>query len=451
MDLRRLSLCETTSAIREGRLKSEHYTRDCLSHIERREPEVLAWQWLSPELALENARQCDRKFNSAENTAGNILGPLHGIPIGIKDIFATRGIPTEMGSPIFSGFIPQESAAAVTRLEAAGAFVMGKTVTAELAYFTPGKTRNPCHRMHTPGGSSSGSAAAVAAGFVPAALGTQTNGSLIRPAAFCGVVGFKPSQGLISTSGVQPFSRTLDQVGVFTRTVADAALIAACLVDAAKAPPWAEVSLTSAAGPRLAAVRSPVWHLADEAQKKLFLDNIAVLQECRAAVTEVTLDPLFTRAHEAHKIIMYVEGARELNDLQRQYRGKISSRLNSLIDEGRGIAGAAYAQALALRDQLQEKLKAIFQEYDAIITPPAAGEAPATLEHTGDPRFCTIWTLCGVPAVTIPAGQGPLGLPMGLQIVGGGLRDGQLLQTANWCFEHIGWRDRLAVAVKDKR
>jgi len=430
MDLHQLSLCEATHAIREGRLTSAQLTRACLAQIARHEPQILAWQWLSPELAVEKALARDDQAKS-----GQIPGKLHGIPIGIKDIIATRGIPTEMGSPIFSGFVPQASAAVVARLEAAGAFVLGKTVTAELAYLTPGKTRNPWNPAHTPGGSSSGSAAAVAAGFTPAALGTQTNGSVIRPAAFCGVVGFKPSQGLIATTGVQPFSRTLDQVGVFTRSVDDAALLVSCLVDSATAAPAADTG----SRPRLAAVRSPVWQLADAAQQELFLANIAVLQESGAIVTEVSLDPLFTQAHTALRTIMFVEYARELGRLQQQHRAKISARLNNLIDEGREISAAAYTEALKLRDQLHERLKMLLSEYDAIITPPAAGEAPATLAQTGDPSFCTIWTLCGAPAVTIPTGQGPQGLPLGLQVVGPHGGDDQLLRVAKWCGEQIGF------------
>ena len=432
MDLHQLSLCEITRAIRKGELTSEQYTRACLTQIARHEPLILAWQWLSPELALEKARASDAKSKSER-----MAGALPGIPVGIKDIIATRGIPTEMGTPIFSGSVPQESAAVVARLESAGAFVLGKTVTAELAFLTPGKTRNPWNPAHTPGGSSSGSAAAVAAGFVPAAVGTQTNGSVIRPAAFCGVVGFKPSQGLIATTGIQPFSRTLDQVGVFTRSVDDAALFASCLLDAGPAP-WAHIP-PLATSPRLAAVRSPVWHLADEAQQELFLANIAVLQESGAIVTEVALDPIFNSAHATLRTIMSAEGARELERLQQQHRDKISAKLNNLIDEGKGISPAAYTAALALRDQIQDKFKMLLQEYDAIITPPAAGEAPPTLAQTGDPSFCTIWTLCGGPAVTIPAGLGPQGLPLGLQVVGPHLGDDRLLRIAKWCVDQIGF------------
>jgi Asp-tRNA(Asn)/Glu-tRNA(Gln) amidotransferase A subunit family amidase len=432
MDLHQLSLCEITRAIREGELTSEQYTRACLAQIARHEPHILAWQWLSEDTALEKARAGDAKSKSRQ-----VPGALRGIPVGIKDIIATRGIPTEMGSPIFSGFVPQESAVIVARLEAAGAFVLGKTVTAELAFLTPGKTRNPWNPAHTPGGSSSGSAAAVAAGFVPAAVGTQTNGSVIRPAAFCGVVGFKPSQGLIATTGIHPFSPTLDQVGVFTRSVDDAALFASCLVDTAARQRF-DISLPTT-GPRLAAVRSPVWHLAEEAQKELFLANIAVLQESGAIVTEVTLDPFFTRAHAVLRTIMCVEAARQLDRLQQQHRDKISATLNNFIDEGRGISAEAYTEALQLRDRIQDSLKMLLQGYDAIITPPAAGEAPATLEHTGDPSFCTIWTLCGVPAITIPAGQRPRGLPLGLQVVGPHLGDDKLLRVAKWCVEQIGF------------
>jgi Asp-tRNA(Asn)/Glu-tRNA(Gln) amidotransferase A subunit family amidase len=434
-----LGVGEAREAMRASRLDAQTYADACLTQIGRHDARVQAWAWLSPERARAAASACDRLDETL---------PLRGLPVAVKDIIATAGIPTEMGSPAFAGHVPARAATVVERLQAAGAYVMGKSVTAELAYFTPGKTRNPWNPAHTPGGSSSGSAAAVAAGFVPVAIGTQTNGSVIRPAAYCGVVGFKPSAGLISRAGIQPFSRTLDQVGVFARRVEDAAVFASCLAghdpqdpasraDAVLSPTVVALS----APPRLAAVRSPVWSLADVAQQRSFEQSIARLRAAGAMVEELALDALFNDAHAAQRTIMYAEAARELTVLQATHRAQLSARLNALIDEGRAISDDALAAALALRARLQTAMHSVWLHCDAIITPPATGEAPATLAHTGDPTFCTIWTLCGLPALTLPVARGPQGLPLGLQLVGPDGDDARLLAAAHWCAETLPWAE----------
>ena len=360
---------------------------------------------------------------------------LHGVPVGIKDIIATQGIPTTMGSPIFENHLPSASATVVARLEQAGAFVMGKTVTTEFAYYTPGKTRNPWNPAHTPGGSSSGSAAAVAMGFVPAAVGTQTNGSVIRPAAFCGVVGYKPTAGLIPVAGVHPFSPSLDQPGVFARSVADAALLAAALaergVTAGDAPPMAHP-------PRLTVVRSPVWNKADRYAQEHFLEVTGRLRTAGAEVEERELPPAFDEAHAVQRAIMCAEGARVFAELQSRDRGRISQRLNALIDEGLDIGDADLARALERQRRFAQELDTFLGACDAIVTPPTPGEAPADLTQTGDPAFCTIWSLCGVPAVSIPTGCGPSGLPLGLQVVGARFGDDRALSVARWCDERVG-------------
>lgn len=429
-NLHTLNLCELTQAIRSGDIACADYTRACLTRISHLEPQVQAWAWIDPERAMACAEQADAQYLS-----GKPLGPLLGIPVGIKDIFNTAGIPTAMGSPVFAGNIPGESAEAVSRLERAGAFVMGKTVTAEFAFLTPGKTRNPWNPAHTPGGSSSGSAAAVstAADFVPAAIGTQTNGSVIRPAAFCGVVGFKPSQGLISNRGVWPFSPSLDQVGTFTRSVADAALLAAQLVENPHDLAAAIAPLNAA--PRLAAVRSPVWHLATAAQQRKYADNIAALSKAGALIEEIELPAAFGEAHRVVRTIMLFEAAhgQGFSELRSKHRAALSPLLNDFLDQGEQVSEAAYHEALALQRSLKEELNNFMQRFDAIITPPATGEAPRDLSSTGDASFCTIWSLTGAPAITIPAGLGPQGLPLGLQIVGAHLDDNRLLAVAQWC------------------
>jgi Asp-tRNA(Asn)/Glu-tRNA(Gln) amidotransferase A subunit family amidase len=441
-----MGLREGALAVRRGDLRSADLTRALLERIAKHENTVQAFQWIDPARALDLARRAARRLKSGENA-----GPLHGIPVGIKDIVETQGIPTGMGSPAFDGHVPARSAPVVQRMEAAGAFVLGKTVTTEFAFFTPGKTRNPWNPAHTPGGSSSGSAAAVAMGFLPAAIGTQTNGSVIRPAAFCGVVGYKPTAGIISRSGIHPFSPSLDQVGVFARSVPDAAFLAAVLAGKADADPVTDMApagiLSEVAPmvrpPRLAAVRSPVWHLAEPHAQEHFLWIVARLRAAGAEVEEQELPPAFEHAHAVHRTIMYGEGARVFAELQRRQREKLSPRLNALIDEGTGIPDSDLARGLEKKDQLAGELDAFLSAFDGVITPATLGEAPADLTQTGDPAFCTIWSLGGVPAVTIPTGRGLHGLPLGLQIVGPRSSDDRVLATALWCDERAGWSQRI--------
>jgi len=432
----RMGLRDAVAALRGGRLRSEDLTRALLERIAAHEGRVQAFQWIDPPRAMALARAADERLRQ-----GQPPGVLHGIPVGIKDIIATQGIPTTMGSPIFENHLPSASAALVERLERAGAFVMGKTVTNEFAYYTPGKTRNPWNPAHTPGGSSSGSAAAVAMGFVPAAVGTQTNGSVIRPAAFCGVVGYKPTAGLISVAGVHPFSPSLDQPGVFARSVADAALLAAALAErgatSGDAPPMAHP-------PRLTVVRSPVWHKADRYAQEHFLEVTGRLRTAGAEVEERELPSAFDEAHAVQRTIMCGEGARVFAELQRRDRGRLSPRLNALLDEGLNIGDADLARALERQRRFAEDLDTFLGACDAIVTPPTPGEAPADLTQTGDPVFCTIWSLCGVPAVSIPTGRGPSGLPLGLQVVGARSNDDRLLSVARWCDEQVGSAQRIA-------
>jgi Asp-tRNA(Asn)/Glu-tRNA(Gln) amidotransferase A subunit family amidase len=433
-----LSLIEASEGIKNRRFTSEAYTEALLARIASLDERIRAWAWLKPEEAIKAARLSDRHRHSGETP-----DPLQGVPIGVKDIFATAGIPTEMGSPAFAGHIPDKSAKVVERIEARGGFVMGKTVTTECAFLFPGKTRNPWNPQHTPGGSSSGSATAVAAGFVPAALGTQTNGSVIRPAAFCGVVGFKPTQGLIPIAGALAFSHTLDQPGILTRHVEDAAFLAASLADdGAQLSPSIPACSTP---PRLAAVKTPVWEQAGEDAKQNFRENIQTIRKGGGHVEEVELPEIFSHAHRAIRTIMAVESALNLEELHRKQTPLLSSILKDFIAEGTAAGAVVYLQALKMRLSLQDELDSFLTKYDAIITPPAAGEAPATLEQTGNPAFCSIWSLCGVPAITIPVGFGPQGLPLGLQIVGARGKDGRTLSAAHWCerlFSFPCWREK---------
>ena len=312
-----------------------------------------------------------------------------------------------MGSPIYAGWVPEHNAEVVDRLTTAGAFVMGKTVTTEFAFLTPSKTRNPWNPKHTPGGSSAGSAAAVAAGQVPAAIGTQTNGSIIRPAAFCGVVGYKPGKGVLSTDGILPFSPTLDQPGVFARSVEDAGLLVAHLAHSR----WTISPQISALkhAPRLVATRTPVWHLAGEDQRSRFSMDLSGLREAGAVVDEVELPASFNDSHKVHRTIMLYEAAAASRAVRSEHASQLSDLLRKALEEGDRISTADYERALKKHEALQRDFSRFTDDYDAVVTPPAAGEAPASLETTGDPSFCTIWTLVGVPAVVIPTGLGKPG------------------------------------------
>jgi len=421
-----LGIREAARQIREGQLTSAELVRACLTRCSRLEARVEAWEHLDAERAMERAEELD----SIRRSSG-VVGPLHGIALGIKDIIDVAGMPTTMGSPVYAGNVARETAPVVQQLERAGAIVLGKTVTSEFAFYTPRKTHNPWNPAHTPGGSSMGSAAAVAAGMACGALGTQTNGSVVRPAAFCGVVGYKPSHGIISTDGVMPYAPTLDTVGIFGRSVGDAALLASACVPAAGPLPADLGSLPRP--PRLAAVRSPVWEAASAPQKKLFASNLAALRGAGADVTEAELPEPFQAAHGVQRAIMAYEAAQHLGAVQREHRPLLSARLNAFLDEGAAIGEQRYRDTLASRDHLRALWSRFSAAYDAIVTPPATGEAPADLGQTGDPTFCTIWTLLGGPAVAIPVALGPGGMPLGLQIVGADGKDDAVLAAGAWC------------------
>jgi Asp-tRNA(Asn)/Glu-tRNA(Gln) amidotransferase A subunit family amidase len=344
--------------------------------------------------------------------------------------------------------MPRQDAAAVARLRADGAVIMGKTVTAEYAYYHPGKTRNPHDPSRTPGGSSSGSAAAVASFMVPGAVGTQTNGSVIRPASFCGVVGFKPTHGLIARTGALLLSQTLDHVGVFTRSVQDAALLAESLVgfdeDDPDTRPVARPPLAATAAsepplpPRIAFVKSPVWDQAEPATQAAFAEFCGALAEM---VSEVELSSPFGRAVEWHRIVMDVEMAHNLRRDYETFGERLSEPLRQLIERGRGHKAVDYAAAVAGRGALNEALEHVFNEFDAILTPGAPGEAPTGMQ-TGNAIFNTIWTYLGTPAITLPLLQSPAGLPLGVQLVGRRGNDARLLRTARWLIKHVDGRPR---------
>jgi Asp-tRNA(Asn)/Glu-tRNA(Gln) amidotransferase A subunit family amidase len=434
MELYELSATDAARRMHAGEMTSEELTRACLTRIEAMEPAVQAWTYLDPERALDQAREAD-----ASRHAGADPGPLHGLPVGVKDIFDTRDMPTECGTPLYSGRQPNADSRVVSLLREAGAVLMGKTVTTELAMYTPGKTTNPHDATRTPGGSSSGSAAGVAAYMVPLALGSQTNGSVIRPASYCGVYGFKPTFGSISRRGVLGLSSAVDTMGVFARSVEDLALVAEPLFAydewdtrmRVKARPHLVAAAASEppVRPALAFVKSPVWKHAEEDTRGAFAELVEILgDDC----DQVDLPEPFERAVDLHRTIIYADMAKNLAHLYDSGRERLSDAMCAMIEEGRKILAVDYNGALDMIDVLYAGLEQVFERYDAIVTPATAGEAPVGLDSTGSPIFCTLWTLLGVPAVSLPLLQGSNDMPMGVQLVGPRNDDARLLRNARW-------------------
>ena len=442
-DLATLTASAARRLLDEGRIGALELTEACLARIAAQEPRVQAWAFLDPDLARTQARRCDEI-----RRAGRPQGPLHGIPVGVKDIMDTRDMPTEHGTPIHTGRRPSRDAAVVERLRAAGAVILGKTVTTELAVYHPSKTRNPHDPERTPGGSSSGSAAAVAAGMVPLAIGSQTNGSVIRPASYCGVFGFKPSHGLVSRFGVLTQSPPLDHLGVFARSVEDLARLVEPLTgfDARdrdtrlEAPPrLLEVTLQDwPLAPDLALVKSPVWDQADDDLRAAFAELAEALG---GRVTEVELPESFGSAHAMHGLIMSVDIARSFAAEYQRGRDQLSERLRGIIEDGQRALAVDYARALDLVPALRATLDPLFDQYDMIVTPATTGQAPRGLHATGSPAFCTIWTLLGLPAVSLPLLTGAEGMPIGVQLVGRFGDDARVLRAARWLVAEIARLD----------
>ncbi len=438
--LTRLGALEAAAAIRDGQIASEELVDACLARIDEVEEGVQAWAFLDPQHARGQARAADEA-----RSRGRPIGALHGVPVGIKDIIDTADMPTEDGTVLHAGRRPRKDAAVVSLLRAAGAVILGKTVTTELAVYAPGKTRNPHDPGRTPGGSSSGSAAAVAAEMVPLAVGTQTNGSVIRPASYCGVVGYKPTQGLISRAGILRQSRVLDHVGVFARSLPDAALLAQELMafDAADLdmqprarPRLADfVSLPLPFAPRFAFVKTPMWNQASQDTHAAFSELIESLGD---RVTEVTLPEPFEEGVDLHRLILEVDLALSFAPEYERGAAQLSATLRAMLERGQRHLALDYNRAVARIAIYNAALDDVFHEMHAILTPATAGEAPRGLESTGNPAFCTLWTLCGLPAVTVPVMQGADGMPIGVQLVGPRGDDARLLQCARWLMKQVG-------------
>ena len=396
---------------------SKELVERCLERVEQRDADVQAWQSLDPEGALAQARDRD---------AEPPRSALHGVPFGVKDLIDTADLPTGYGSPIYAGHQPRSDAACVARLRAAGAVVLGKTTTTEFATYHPSQTRNPHDPARTPGGSSSGSAAAVAAGMAPLALGTQTAGSVIRPASFCGVLGFKPTHGTVPREGVWLLSDRLDTVGAFAGEIDG-------LAAAISAMAGRELAVREPVGPpRIGLYRSEHWSECDPDGRAVIEGAAERLAAGGAELEEVSLPSSFGDLAGAQETIMAVDVAHSLEREYERDRDRLSAELVGLIEQGHAIDRARYDEALALADGCLVELEAALAELDVVLTPAVKGEAPAGLEATGDPLLCRAWSLLGVPAISVPGMPGGSGMPIGVQLIAARDADDLLLGVARF-------------------
>ena len=430
-----MNLADAAAAIREGEISAVRLADDVLSRIGEVDGNIMAWAHINPDRVLEEARARDD-----QRRQGRTIGPLHGVPIALKDIIDTAHMPTEYGCAAFKGRVPYEDAWIVSRLRQHGAVVLGKTVTAELANLGPGQTRNPHNPKHTPGGSSSGSAAAVASFMAPGAIGTQTGGSVIRPASYCGVYGFKPTYGMIPRTGVLLQSDTLDHIGTFARSIRDLALLseslfgydpgdrATCVVNYPQ--PLAEIAVQAPpVGIRLGFARTHKWDQADANCQAAFGELVEVLGD---NVEDLEMTAAFINGWDGHRTIMDADNAFHYGAIYDKCADRLHPVLCRAIERGREITAEHYLKAHQMRHRLQGLWNQLLEDHDAVITPAATGEAPSGLETTGDPVFCSLWSFLGVPTVCLPLMTGENGLPLGVQLVGRSGEDARLLRTANW-------------------
>ena len=418
-----LSATEAVSAIEAGKLTAEKLVRDCLERIAEREPVVQAWAFLNAERAIGQAKAAD----------GLRGGLLRGVPVGVKDIIETYDMPTGHNSPIFEGKVPFGDAACVALCRTANAVIMGKTVTTEFANRHPGPTTNPHNAGHTPGGSSSGSAAAVADGHVPLAFGTQTGGSVIRPAAYCGVIGYKPTYGDFNRVGIKMQCHSVDTLGLMARTLDDIALFRGAVL---KLPP---VRIDRGiARPRIGFCRTPIWDEASPDTKALLEKTVSKLADKGASVVDVAFAAPFADILDDHGAITNYEGTRNYADERLRNPDKVSRELmDGPMKRGLAVPFEHYVAAQRQAVAFRAHVDSLFDKVDVLLTASAPGEAPEGSAATGDPVFNSIWTLAHTPCVTLPAGKGSKGLPLGLQLVGQRHADDRLLSTAAWVAAHL--------------
>jgi Asp-tRNA(Asn)/Glu-tRNA(Gln) amidotransferase A subunit family amidase len=422
LEANRLSASEAARLLARRELTAEALVRACLDRIAEREDAVQAWAYLDADQALEQARALDR---------GAVRGLLHGLPVGVKDIFDTYDMPTEYGSPIYKGHRPAADASSVALTRRAGGIILGKTVTTEFATFSPNKTRNPHDPAYTPGGSSSGSAAGIADCMMPLAFGTQTAGSVIRPASYCGVVGYKPSYNLLQKSGVKPEADTLDTIGMFARTVPDVALFTAGLTD------LRNLQGSIDRPPMIGLCRTYEWNRVQPEMAAAFERAGSTLAAAGAAVKEFSFPASFAGLLVAHQEILWYENARCFADEYLRHPELLTPALRERCEKGFERNPADYLKALEFGRSCREQLDDAFGDCDVLLAPAAPGEAPKGLGSTGDPVMNAVWTLLHTPCVTVPAGKGPNGLPLGLQAVGRIGDDGRALACAHWVHERL--------------
>src|SRR5919202_802510 len=433
-----LSATEAAGKIRSGEISSEELVQACLDRIEKREPAVRAWEFLDPELALAQARRCD--------ACRDPESPLHGVPIGIKDQFDTADMPTGYGSPIYEGHRPAADAESVARLREAGAIILGKTKLTEFALYHPTDTANPLDPARTPGGSSSGSAAAVADHMVPAATGTQTVGSIIRPASYCGVFGYKPTFGAIPRAGVLPLCASLDTVGLFARTVEDLELFAKAITRTHPRRPSSRIAQPTnfhlrhpnqLRRPHIAFVRTQQWPELDTNTRDRLEKAAARLEDRGADVDEVALPAKFGGLVEVQNTILKAELAPALSYEFENHPDRLSDLLYGIIEQGNSVGMDEYLEAQKLAAECRWESGRLFRDHDVLLAPSVRGEAPEGLGSTGDPLFLRMWTLLGLPCVSLPGIRGPNGLPLGAQVIGPMYGDGLALSVAGWASQHL--------------
>ena len=415
--LNELTAREAARRLAAREITAEQMARACLARIEERESTVGAWIHVDPDAVLAQARQLD---------AGPVRGPLHGLPIGVKDIIDTIDMPTCYGSAVYPGHRPAADAACVALARAAGALILGKTVSTEFAWFHPGKTANPRDPRCTPGGSSSGSAAAVADAMVPLAFGTQTAGSIVRPASYCGVVGYKPTYATLPRAGIKPLAESLDTLGVMARTPGDAALLVGILSGRALLP------APRARAPRIALCRTHEWPAAQPETAAALEHAAQAAARAGAQVKDLALPQEFAGLLQAQIDLMNYEAYRALASDRVHHLAGLSDTLKKLLDAAGRVDAARYDEARVLTATCRAMLGDVFADADVILAPSAQGEAPRGLAATGDPIFCRIWTLLGVPAMNIPCSQGPNDLPVGVQIIGRIGDDAGAVAVAEW-------------------
>jgi Asp-tRNA(Asn)/Glu-tRNA(Gln) amidotransferase A subunit family amidase len=416
-----LSASEAVRRMADKRLKAVELLEACLERIEKREGQVHAWEALDPEGALRRAEMLDRRARPA--------GPLHGIPLAVKDIIASRTMPTTCGSPIYRHHVAGRDAACVTQLVKAGAIVLGKSVTTEFAGAHAGKTHNPHNLRHTPGGSSSGSAAAVADFMVPVGYGTQTAGSVIRPGAFNGVVAYKGTYGWANMTGVKPYAKSLDTLGFFAREANDLALIRAAYGNAAADPPRRAL--------RIGICRTPWWDLAEPYNQRNILLAARTLRAAGARVREWRAPDSWVGLMQAQHRLMTKEATQSYAKERARSAHLFSPIMQAVMVEGDAVGRAQYADAKKRKRRALRELAAVWESFDFLLAPSARGEAPSGLGNTGDPIFNRFWTLLGTPCVALPFNTGPFGLPLSVQLIGPLRADDQLIAWARWVEQRL--------------